>query len=256
MTGKDEIIERLVAMSRELGDPANDYVIIGEGNTSAKVDDETFFVKASGARLNGIGPESFVEVCRQPVLQMLERGELSDEQVKEGLAAACVEPDSPLRPSVETFLHALLLSIDGVRFVGHTHPTAVNIILCAERGEEAVSGRLFPDEIVCCGPAPVWVPYTDPGAPLAREVSERLDNYIARRGERPRAVLMQNHGLIALGATPEEVLSTTAMWVKTARVLVGTFALGGPHYLSEANVARIHTRPDEKYRERGIIGTS
>jgi len=256
MTAKDEIIEQLVAMSRELGDPLNDYVIIGEGNTSAKVDDDTFFVKASGTQLDGIGPEGFVEVRRQAVLQMLEMDELSDEQVREGLTAACVEPDGSVRPSVETFLHALLLSIDGVRFVGHTHPTAVNIILCAERGEEAVSGRLFPDEIVCCGPAPVWVPYTDPGAPLAHEVSKRLDDYIAQRGERPKAILMQNHGLIALGATPKEVLTTTAMWVKTARVLAGTFALGGPHYLSEANVARIHTRPDEKYRERGITGTT
>jgi len=254
MTTRDDVLSHLIAMSRELGDPTNDYVILGEGNTSAKVDEETFFVKASGTTLCGIGAEGFCEVCTRSVLSLLEKGALTDDEVKDGLAAACADPGHTARPSVETFLHALLLSVEGVRFVGHTHPTAVNIMLCSEGGEQAVSGRLFPDEIVCCGVAPVWVPYTDPGAPLALEVKRRVEQYIADRGERPKAILMQNHGLIALGATPKEVLSTTAMWVKTARVLVGTYTLGGPHYLSEENVARIHTRPDEKYRQKGISG--
>jgi rhamnose utilization protein RhaD (predicted bifunctional aldolase and dehydrogenase) len=254
MSTKDDVLSQLVAMSRDLGDPANDYVILGEGNTSAKVDDETFFVKASGTTLRDIGPEGFVEVRFAAILDLLDKGDLSDLQVKEGLEVARADPRCPARPSVETFLHALLLSIEDVRFVGHTHPTAVNIILCSQRGEDAIRGRLFPDEIVCCGVAPVWVPYTDPGVPLALEVKRRVERHIADLGERPKAILMQNHGLIALGATPKEVLSTTAMWVKTARVLVGTYSLGGPHYLSEENVARIHTRPDEKYRQKGITG--
>ena len=32
-------IEQLVAMSKELGDPAHDYVILGEGNTSVHAAD-------------------------------------------------------------------------------------------------------------------------------------------------------------------------------------------------------------------------
>ena len=47
----DDTLDRLVAMSRGLGDPANDYVILGEGNTSARHDAETFWVKASGSEL-------------------------------------------------------------------------------------------------------------------------------------------------------------------------------------------------------------
>ena len=38
-------------MSRILGDPARDLVILGEGNTSARADGNTFFVKASGKEL-------------------------------------------------------------------------------------------------------------------------------------------------------------------------------------------------------------
>jgi hypothetical protein len=44
------------------------------------------------------------------------------------------------------------------------------------------------------------------------------------------------------------------MYVKTARVLLGTYAMGGPRFLSPGHVARIHTRPDEHYRQRQIGG--
>jgi hypothetical protein len=44
----------------------------------------------------------------------------------------------------------------------------------------------------------------------------------------------------------------TAMMVKTARVLLGTFALGGPRFLSQEHVDRIHTRPDEIYRRQRL----
>ena len=134
--------------------------------------------------------------------------------------------------------------------MGHTHPTAVNAVLCSQKVEEAVAGRLFPDEIVYCGPAPIYLPYTDPGVPLARAVRDAVDQYLDGYGEAPKVILMQNHGLIALGRTASEVERVTAMTVKTARVLLGTYALGGPHFLSPESAARIHTRPDERYRRQ------
>jgi ribulose-5-phosphate 4-epimerase/fuculose-1-phosphate aldolase len=71
-------------------------------------------------------------------------------------------------------------------------------------------------------------------------------------GAPPKVILLQNHGLIALGTTPAEVDSITAMYVKTCRVLAGTYAFGGPHFLSAEAVRRIHTRPDEAYRRRQL----
>jgi rhamnose utilization protein RhaD (predicted bifunctional aldolase and dehydrogenase) len=149
--------------------------------------------------------------------------------------------------------HALCLSLDEVNFVGHTHATAVNALTCSNGFEEAFSGRLFPDEIVMCGPAPVLIPYIDPGLPLAREIARRINAYIDTYAERPRVILMQNHGVVVLGRTAEQVENITAMMVKTARVLLGAYAAGGPHFLTEDNVARIHSRPDEAYR-RKLLG--
>ena len=161
-----------------------------------------------------------------------------------------MDPEAQARPSVETVLHALALKLDGVNFVGHTHPTAVNAILCSKKAEEAIAGRLFPDEIVYCGPAPIYVPYTDPGVPLALAIRDAIDRYLDEYRENPKVILMQNHGLIALGGTASEVENITAMFVKTARVILGAYALGGPHFMSAEAVARIHTRPDEQYRRQ------
>ncbi|MBI2939910.1 MAG: hypothetical protein HYY04_05675 [Chloroflexi bacterium] len=54
MTDKRHVLERLLGMSPDLGKPENDYVILAEGNTSARIDSATFWVKASGARLHQI----------------------------------------------------------------------------------------------------------------------------------------------------------------------------------------------------------
>jgi len=245
-----KVLDQLIAMSRVLGDPALDYAILGEGNSSARIDDDTFWVKASGAEMRTIEAGGFVQVRFEGVLAMLEADGLGDSQVKAGLEAARVDPAATARPSVETVLHALALKLDGVNFVGHTHPTAVNAILCSQKAEEAIAGRLFPDEIVYCGPAPVYIPYTDPGVPLAQKVRDEIDRYLDEYRERPKVILMQNHGLIALGQTALEVENITAMYVKTARVILGAYALGGLHFMSADAVARIHTRPDEAYRRR------
>jgi rhamnose utilization protein RhaD (predicted bifunctional aldolase and dehydrogenase) len=248
----DNVLSQLISMSRLLAEPTRDLVIMGEGNTSARADAETFWVKASGTSLYGIEAGGFVRMRFEPVLSMLKVAGLDDALVKERLIAAKADPTAEEHPSIETMLHALILSLPDVHFVGHTHPIAVNAIMCSRHAEEAIAGRLFPEEVAFCGPAPAYVPYADPGLPLAHQVKDSLARYTGEWGEPPRVVLMQNHGLIALGRTAAEVETVTAMYVKTARVLLGTYALGGPRFLSDRDVRRIHTRPDEVARRRKL----
>jgi rhamnose utilization protein RhaD (predicted bifunctional aldolase and dehydrogenase) len=245
-----EVLAQLITMSRHLGDPALDYAILGEGNSSAQIDGDTFWVKASGAEMRTIEGSGFVQVRFEPVLALLAQEGVDDLAVKATLEAARADPAATARPSVETVLHAIALQLQGVRFVGHTHPTAVNAVLCSQKVEEAIAGRLFPDEIVYCGLAPVYIPYIDPGVPLARTFRAAIDRYLDEYRENPKVVLMQNHGLIALGKTAPEVENITAMYVKTCRVILGAYALGGPHFMSQQAVDRIHTRPDEQYRRQ------
>ena len=253
MVSREEALQQLIEMSHWLGVESRGLVILGEGNASARVSDETFFVKASGTQLGTITAEGLVEVNAPKVLKMLEGPELTDDQIKANLKDATVGRTAFL-PSIETVFHAYLLTIPGVNFVGHTHPISVLGILCAPNWREVTNGRVFPDEIVCCGIAPAYVEYHDPGVTLARSIRKAVEDYIKEYQTRPKAILMQNHGLIALGATAKEVESITLMWDKTAKVLVGTFLFGGPNYMSKKNADRIYTRPDEEQRKKLIEG--
>ncbi len=248
----ESIRQQLLAMTNRLGRPERDYVILGEGNTSARIDADTFWVTASGFELGSLGADGFVQVRFDRILPFLSGKELADDEVRRTLIAAKADGRAEPRPSVETFMHAALLTVEGVKFIGHTHPTAVNRFTCSRAFCDGAAGRLFPDEIVLCGPAPVIVPYVDPGLPLARAIHERVRAFIAARGLRPKVVLLQNHGLIALGSSAREVEDITAMAVKGARILAGTFAFGGPNFLPDQVVERIHGRADEHYRQRVI----
>jgi rhamnose utilization protein RhaD (predicted bifunctional aldolase and dehydrogenase) len=243
-----DVMDDLVQMSRELGDPANDYVILGEGNTSAAAPDRTFWVKASGTQLATAGPNSFVRVRTDPILDAVRERSLDDDAVKQLLKAATVEGDRA--PSIETFLHALCLELDGVSFVGHTHPAAAVGLLCAADSRKLFDGSLFPDQIVVLGPRYAYVPYADPGLPLALAVQNALNAFVNRDARVPKVVLMENHGVIALAATAREVLNITQMLVKTCRILATALAAGGPRYLSPAQVDRIDKRPDELARRK------
>jgi rhamnose utilization protein RhaD (predicted bifunctional aldolase and dehydrogenase) len=240
----------LVRMSAWLGRPENDFVILGEGNTSARAGDGFFYVKESGRYLSQSDESIFVKVKLKEALAILDAGELSDEEIKDALFAVCAEPENKKRPSIETTFHAFLLSLPDVNFVGHTHPVAVNSLTCSVNAEKMLANRVFPDEIVYCGIGPIFMPYFDPGLGLAQTIREKCNSYLHKQGLAPKVIVIQNHGLIALGKTAHEVEAVTAMMCKVCRVLMGAIAFGGVHYMSKENVDRIYTRPDEHYRKQ------
>ena len=235
-------LDQAVALARTLGDPSLDLAILAEGNTSAREDGDTFWVKASGRSMRDIGPDGFVRVRLAPILAA---EDLDDAEVRALLAASRAEPGAGL-PSVETFMHAWLLTLPGVAVVGHCHPTDLLGILCRPDAEAESQRRYFPDEIVCCGPASAWVPYADPGLPLAKAIRAGVEAHVAEWGAVPKTVWMGNHGLIALGANRLEVESATLMSAKAARVRLG----GASSPLTRDRVERIASRPDEHYRQR------
>ncbi len=196
--------------------------------------------------------EQDVVECRfAPLLAMLDRDDLDDQQIEDKLFASRVDP-AARKPSVEAVFHAYFLSLPDIRFVGHTHPISVNQILCSPRAREFASRRTFPDEIVCCGAASVFVPYTDPGLKLARVIRRETTRFLEEHGAPPRVVLLENHGAVTLGGSPNAVKAAMYMADKAARIFVGAASIGGPKFLSPDDVHRIANRIDEHYRQRAL----
>lgn len=250
----EALIQKLVMLAHQLGDPARDLAILGEGNVSALAPDGTFWIKASGSSLGTLTETDLSWVRLNDVIGLLEYDTLSEVEVEAALVAAQVNPEHK-KPSVETFLHALCLSHEGVTWVGHTHALAVNQILCSALGAEPFKQHIFPDAIVVCGRAPAVVPYADPGFGLAKAVHAELTRYRETYSTTPKLLLLESHGLVALGRSSREVLNIMLMADKWARTLQGTYALGGPRFLPESEVVRIDTRLDEHYRRERLVKT-
>jgi hypothetical protein len=87
---------------------------------------------------------------------------------------------------------------------------------------------------------------------LAREIRERTTAFIKQNGHVPRLILLQNHGIIALGNSAKAVLACILMATKAAAIFMGAAALGGPIFLTPQHVERIASRPDEEYRRRQL----
>jgi rhamnose utilization protein RhaD (predicted bifunctional aldolase and dehydrogenase) len=252
MPSRSSATAALLNLSHELGRESRALAILGEGNASTRLSPGTFLVKASGSNLATLDRKSLTECRAEGLLALLKRKNLGDSDVTAALLASRVDPLARI-PSVEAVFHAWLLTLPGVQFVGHTHPVAVNGLLCSRWARSFAERRLFPDEIVCCGDASVFVPYTDPGHRLAQAIRRETTRFIQRRGQVPRVILLANHGLIAVGATQQAVLAATLMAEKAAHIFAGAVSAGtAPCFLSSRQVTRISGRPDEHYRRKAL----
>jgi rhamnose utilization protein RhaD (predicted bifunctional aldolase and dehydrogenase)/NAD(P)-dependent dehydrogenase (short-subunit alcohol dehydrogenase family) len=192
-----DLLRDLIELSRRFGqDPG--FARGGGGNSSVKADG-VLYIKPSGISLSTLTAEELIGLEIGPLLEVLDAppGQPivgGTDEVFRVAVDARVGPADGRRPSVELLFHALMPE----RFVLHTHPTAVNALTCAGNGAE-IAERLF-------GASVLWIPYTDPGLPLARAIRGARRAYEERTKTRaPRTILLQNHGLIVAGDSTAQI---------------------------------------------------
>ena len=242
-------VQSLLELSHHLGGERLRMAILGEGNTSVRIDEETFAVKASGSNLASLTSADVTHCAFNRLLPLLDKSSATDVEVDQALLAARLDPAAK-KPSIEALFHAYLLTLPGVRCVGHVHAIAVNQILCSPRAREFAERRACPDEIVMCGVESVFVPYAEPGLGLSQAIRREVVAFVKRTGRDPKIILLQNHGIIAVGSSPKSVLGSLLMAEKAAEIFVGAASLGGPVSLTAEQCERIAGRPDEHYRQK------
>jgi rhamnose utilization protein RhaD (predicted bifunctional aldolase and dehydrogenase)/NAD(P)-dependent dehydrogenase (short-subunit alcohol dehydrogenase family) len=222
-----DTLAELIALAQRFGrDP--EFSRGGGGNASAKADG-VLHIKPSGVPLATLEAEDLVRLDIERLIAVL-RGDDAAEGATGADAGA--DPDPVLRaaraarlgeaggrrPSVELLFHALLPE----RFVLHTHPVLLNAVTCAVGGA-SLAGRLFGDRAI-------WVPYADPGLPLARAIAQARRAFEERTGlPAPAVVLMQNHGVIVSADTAAGIDELYAWLVSVVQAAVeGATALAAP----------------------------
>jgi rhamnose utilization protein RhaD (predicted bifunctional aldolase and dehydrogenase) len=164
--------------------------------------DGVLWIKPSGVPMASLAAGDLVPLDQRVLLEVLDRpsnesnGDV-DPVTAAGSAARLAEAHGR-RPSVELLFHALLPE----RYVLHTHPVVANSVTCNQQGM-ALTERLF-------GDGAVWVPYTDPGLPLARAIRSARSSKEARTGRAaPAITFLGNHGLVVGADRVEDIEAQT-----------------------------------------------
>jgi rhamnose utilization protein RhaD (predicted bifunctional aldolase and dehydrogenase)/NAD(P)-dependent dehydrogenase (short-subunit alcohol dehydrogenase family) len=208
-------LDELIGVARRFGrDP--EFARGGGGNASVKADG-VLYIKPSGVALGTLAADDLVPLDIEPLLELLHADDAASAPGAEGSGAevdpvmrtamaARLADAGGRRPSVELLFHAFLPE----RLVLHTHPIDLNAVTCNRDGA-ALAARLF-------GDLAVWVPYTDPGLPLARAVVEARRAHVERTGgPAPAITVMQNHGIIVGGDSAAEIEERSTWLVTVVR---------------------------------------
>ena len=182
-------IQDLLGLAARLGqDP---LVIQGPGGNISHKRDGVMWVKASGTwMMNAMAQPILVPVDLAAVLAGLKAGDPSCET-----CSAFVRHDllpSPLRPSIETTLHAVMPQ----RVVLHVHCVETIAQACLSDASERLAAAL-------AGLEWAFVPYVRPGVSLALKMAEHL-------GRKTNVVVLGNHGLVVAGDSAAEAAELRA----------------------------------------------
>jgi rhamnulose-1-phosphate aldolase/alcohol dehydrogenase len=202
-------LEQLVYRSNLLGKDRS-VANWGGGNTSTKTAETDFrgrpvdviWVKGSGSDLATAQAKHFTALRLEDIRPLLERDEMSDEEMVEYLSHCMLDAKHP-RPSIETLLHAFL----PFKHVDHTHPDAIISICCANNGKE-IARDIFGDRFV-------WVPYIRPGFKLSKMIAEGVT-----ANPKAELVLMEKHGLVTWGETSEACYAKTIAVINEAEAYI------------------------------------
>ncbi|AAS06743.1 L-fuculose-phosphate aldolase [Mycobacterium avium subsp. paratuberculosis] len=121
-------------------------------------------------------------------------------------------------PSTEMQLHlACFAAFDDIGCVIHSHPVWATMFAIAHQSIPACIDEFA----VYCGGDVRCADYAASGTP---DVGANAVKALQGRG----AALIANHGLVAVGPRPDKVLHITALVERTAQIVWGARALGGP----------------------------
>ena len=216
-----------------------DYVQGGGGNTSVKFDDHLMAIKASGYTLADITEEKGYVTVEYPRIQEYYNAVDTDiqkdyekESLEVNLSSMSLLPGMEnKRPSVEVGFHSFLQTC-----VIHTHSVYATTLACLHWEIPAVHYL-----VGFAGPKVPVAPYATYGTDdLARNVWQTM-------GPDYQAVLLANHGLVAVGANLPKALDTAEEIEFVARVFCQAKSIGDPACLDDAEMERVM----EKFKSYG-----
>lgn len=206
------------------------FVVAMEGNVSHKTKDG-FLIKKSGSSLKNLTKDDVV---------------------------ACKLDGTPIdknnKPSMEVDFHSWFYKNTEFKFIAHTHPTNTLKILCrSDLIDSFANKRLFPDQVIFNGKKSCLIEYANPGENLKKSIEQGVLEFKLKEGQDPKLILLQNHGIIALGKTINECIYITEICEKSAELF---FSIANKfdniNFLSDVEIDALIKDKNEIFRINSI----
>jgi rhamnose utilization protein RhaD (predicted bifunctional aldolase and dehydrogenase) len=247
-----DLVETLIDLSHRLYGHPDRLVIYDEGLIAAKLE-RHIVLSRPGARLGRLELGDLIYVEPAPLLELLKVDQLKRQTEEETLIGCRIRSDLSI-PGPEAYFVADLFDHSASRMLAHIQPILINQILASPRARQFADRRVTQTEVLGCGGATAMVGYADPGAALAKEIRHKVNLWRDRVRLEPKVVLLQNNGMVVMGDTPDELIETIDKILRAAEVFVGASILGGPQFLTVANIGRVLDYRKLAMPERGPSG--
>lgn len=144
------------------------------------------------------------------------------------------------KPSSEYQLHTKIYQFrEDVNAIVHTHSTFASSVACSREDIPPI----VEDMVQIVGGAIETAEYKLPGT---EELAESARKSLGEK----KAVLLANHGAVAVGESMKEALKVAEIIEKSAKIYVFSKFLGNPHELSKEDVDTMRKKYSEDYGQK------
>jgi len=199
----EELEQKLIEAGRVM--VATELAWGTSGNFSARIDDDSMLVSASGTALGAMSPGEFVPV-----------------RIRDG------QWTGSRKPSKEVPMHiGIYQQRADARVVLHSSPIYTTLVACSG---EAIPSELFIETMYYLERV-AWVDYAHPG-------SSELGESVKQAATRAEVIMMRNHGVILFDESFAEALLRLTTLEMTCRMIVEAKAAGIPLQKIPSTVVR------------------
>jgi rhamnose utilization protein RhaD (predicted bifunctional aldolase and dehydrogenase) len=232
----DSLINEILELGRAVGTHPGRLVLAGEGALGARITDSRLAVTRRGANLAELAAADLVHFDLERLSDVIAH----EPVLPEDLAGTQLHAGYGSEPHEDLTLFGCLLALDPALRVGvHVHPVAIDQVTASPRARQFADRRIAHNEVLALGSAMLLVNYAEPGLTLTREIQKKMILWRDRNKSAPRVILVQNHGVIILGATNEGLLATMQALLKYAELFTCASLLGGPVFLTPQAITQI-----------------
>jgi ribulose-5-phosphate 4-epimerase/fuculose-1-phosphate aldolase len=232
----DLLTTELLSLGQSLGAHPAGLVLPGEGAVAVRVTEETLVITRRGAALGALAASDLLHFDLARMTDIIGHEPVLAEEI----AGALLYAEEGIEPHEDLTLFSHLLGLDPELRVGvHIHPVPVDKITASPRARQFADRRTVHNEVLALGAASLLVNYADPGIALTREIQKKMILWRDRNKAVPRVILVQNHGVIVIGATAPDVLRLIGALLKSAELFAGASLLGGPVFLTPQSITHI-----------------